>query len=33
MKINHTMCISRVLTDLYATKQKIRIRNIFANVV
>ena len=27
------MCISKILTDLWAIKQKIKIKNIFANVV
>ena len=31
MKINHTMCISKILTDLCAIKQKIQIKNIFVN--
>ena len=30
---NHIMCISKILTGLYAIKQKIKIKNIFANVV
>ena len=33
MKINHTMCISNILTDLCTVKQKIKMKNIFANVV
>ena len=33
MKINHTMCISKILTDLCVIKQKIKVKNIFANVV
>ena len=33
MKISLIMCISKMLTDLCAIKQKIRIKNIFANVV
>ena len=33
MKINHTMRISKILTDSCAIKQKIKIKNIFANVV
>ena len=33
MKISLIMCISTILTDLCAIKQKIRIKNIFANVV
>ena len=32
MKISLIMCISKILTDLYAIKQKIK-KNIFANVV
>ena len=31
MKINHTMCISKILTDLCAMKQKMK-KKIFANV-
>ena len=27
------MCISKILTDLCAKKQRIKIKNIFANVV
>ena len=33
MKINLLMCISKILTDLCAIKQKIKIQNIFVNVV
>ena len=33
MKINLIMCISKSLTDLCAIKQKIKIKNIFVNVV
>ena len=33
MKIDHIMCISRILTDSYVIKQKIKIKNIFANVL
>ena len=33
MKINLTMCISKILTDLCAIKQKMKIKNIFVNVV
>ena len=33
MKINLTMCISKILPDLYAIKQKIEIKNIFASAV
>ena len=33
MKISLTMCISKILTDLYAIKQKIKTKNIFVNVV
>ena len=33
MKIKHTMFISKILTDLCAIKQKIKIENIFANAV
>ena len=32
MKINHTMCISGILADLCVIKQKIKIKNILANV-
>ena len=32
MKINHTMCIS-ILTASCTIKQKIKIKNIFKNVV
>ena len=30
---NHTMCISKILLDSCAIKQKIKIKNILANVV
>ena len=33
MKISLTMCILKILTDLYAIKQKIKTKNIFVNVV
>ena len=33
MKTNPIMCMSKILTDLYAIKQKIKTKNIFANVV
>ena len=33
MKISIIMCISKVLTDLYAIEQRIKMKNIFANVV
>ena len=33
MEISLIMCISKILTDLCAIKQKIKIENIFANVV
>ena len=33
MKIGLIMCIEKILTDLCAIKQKIAIKNIFANVV
>ena len=33
MKISHIMCILKILTDLCAIKQKIKIKNIFANAV
>ena len=28
MKINHTMCISKILTDLCVIKQKIKIKKL-----
>ena len=31
MKINYTMCISKILTDLCAIEIKMKIKNIFAN--
>ena len=33
MEINRLMCISQILTSLFAIKQKIKIKNIFANIV
>ena len=33
MKISLTMCISKILADLCAIKQKINTTNIFVNVV
>ena len=33
MKKNLIMCISKILTDLSAIKQKIKIKNVFVNVV
>ena len=33
MEINQIMCTSKILTDLCFTKQKIKIKNIFAKVV
>ena len=33
MKISLIMCISKILTDVCVIKQKIKIKNIFANVV
>ena len=33
MKISLIMCISKVLTDLCAIKQRIIMKNIFENVV
>ena len=33
MKLSLIMCISRILTSLCAIKQKIKMKNIFANVV
>ena len=32
MKTSHTMCTSKIFTGLCSTKQKIRTKNIFANV-
>ena len=32
MEISLIMCILRILTDLYVIKQKIKRKNIFANV-
>ena len=32
MKISLIMCISKILTDLYAIKKKIKKKNLFANV-
>ena len=33
MNISLIMCISKILTDVCVIKQKIKIKNIFANVV
>ena len=33
MKINSTMCISKILTDSCVIKQKTKIKNVFVNVV
>ena len=33
MKTNHTLCISRTFKDSCVIKQKIKIKNIFENVV
>ena len=33
MVINHTMCTSKILTDLCFTKQKIKTKNTFVRVV
>ena len=33
MKVSLIMCISKILSDLYAIKQKVRRKNIFVNVV
>ena len=33
MKINPTMCISKILTDLCVIKQKTKLENIFAGVI
>ena len=33
MKISLIMCISKVLTDFCKIKQRIKIKNIFANIV
>ena len=33
MKINQTMCISKILTDSCVIKQNVKIKNTFVNVV
>ena len=33
MVINHILCISKILTDLCFTKQKIKTKNTFEGVV
>ena len=33
MKVSLIMFISKILSDLYAIKQKVRRKNIFVNVV
>ena len=33
MKINHTMSISKILTDLYSISRNIKIKNTFAEIV
>ena len=33
MKMNHTICKSKILTDLSVIKQKVKIKKTFANVV
>ena len=33
MVIDHTMCTSKILTDLSFTKQKIKTKNAFVEVV
>ena len=33
MKISLIMCILKILTDLWTIEQKLRMKNIFANVV
>ena len=33
MMINHIMCTSKILTDLYFTKQKVKTKNDFLEVV
>ena len=33
MMINHIMCTSKISTDLYFTKQKIKTKNSFVKVV
>ena len=33
MKISHIMCTSKILTDLCFTKQKVKTKNGFAEVV
>ena len=32
MKIGHIRSISKILTDLFAIRQKIKIKNIFASI-
>ena len=33
MKTSHSMCISKILTDLYFTEQRINTKNTFSGVV
>ena len=33
MKINHTISISKTLTDLFSIRQNIKIKNTFADIV
>ena len=33
MKINHTMSISNILTDLYSIRQNIKLKGSFADIV
>ena len=33
MKTSHNMCTSKILTDLYFAKQRIKTKNTFASVV
>ena len=33
MRINHTISISKILTDLYSIRQNIKLKNTFADIV
>ena len=33
MKINHTMSISKILTDLCLIRQNIKLKNTFADII
>ena len=33
MKINHTMPISKTLTDLFSIRQNVKLKNTFADIV